>query len=146
MAICHTSSSTYALNISPHNQRLTFADKENSDLHVRPAPHAVTYIPPIAALKKFSGPSAPAKSSLLAHIYGVKNVYTGLIRLYAAYYINTAPVYDLATVTFVGVLFLYISECFVFETVRVREAVFPFVTAGVGLFWMVSGRKTYLGL
>ncbi|KAI9372822.1 hypothetical protein BJX61DRAFT_542332 [Aspergillus egyptiacus] len=105
---------------------------------------AVTYTNPVAALKQFSGASAPAKTPLLAHLYGIKNVYTGLIRVYAAYNINNRPVYDLATATFVGVLFLYITECFWFKTVGLREATFPFVTAGVGLVWMVHERGAYV--
>jgi hypothetical protein len=78
-------------------------------------------------------------------VYGVKNIYTGAIRVYAAYDIYNSAVYDLATWTFVGVLALYASECFWYRTVRLREAVFPFVTAGSGLVWMCMARDEYLG-
>ncbi|KAL3468792.1 Erg28 like protein-domain-containing protein [Aspergillus californicus] len=108
----------------------------------------LTYIAPIPSLKQFSGPSAPEKTALLAHVYGLKNVYTSLIRFYAAYYISNAPVYDLATATFFGVLWLYLTEFCWFRTVRFTEAVFPFLTSGLGAFWMLSARpgsKTSLG-
>lgn len=98
-----------------------------------------------AALKAFSGPEAPPAHPLLAHTYGVKNIYTGLIRLYAAYYITNPQVYDLAIWTFIGVLFLYATETFIYRTSRLREAMFPFVTAGSALVWMMNQRDWYLG-
>ncbi|XXG98162.1 hypothetical protein Hte_004483 [Hypoxylon texense] len=85
---------------------------------------------PTAALTAFSGAEAPPPHALLAHVYGVKNVYTSLIRLYAAYNLTNPLMYDLAIWTFVGVLFLYITEVFVYKTARIREASFPYVIAG----------------
>lgn len=75
----------------------------------------------------------------------MKNIYTALIRGFAAYHITNPQVYDLATCTFVGVLFLYGSELVIYRTVRMREAVIPFITAGVGLLWMGLQRSSYLG-
>jgi hypothetical protein len=43
------------------------------------------------------------------------------------------------------VLFLFITELVVWKTVRLREAVFPFMIAGVGLTWMVWAREWYVG-
>lgn len=97
------------------------------------------------ALKAFSGPEAPPPHPLLAHTYGVKNIYTGLIRLYAAYYIANPQVYDLAIWTFIGVLFLYATETFIYKTSRLREAIFPFITSGSALVWMMNQRDWYLG-
>lgn len=74
----------------------------------------------------------------------MKNIYTALIRAFAAYHITNHQVYDLAMCTFVGVLFLYVSELVVYRTVRLKEAVFPFVTAGGGLLWMAMQRDWYL--
>ncbi|RYP51942.1 hypothetical protein DL768_002818 [Monosporascus sp. mg162] len=65
---------------------------------------------PSTALRMFSGPEAPPAHPLLAHTYGVKNIYTSLIRFYGAYYITNPQVYDLTTCTFGGVLFLYVTE------------------------------------
>lgn len=95
-------------------------------------------------MKPFSGPEAPPPTKLLAHVYGIKNIYTGLIRAYAAYHIRNPELYSLAMWTFVGVLFLYGGELLVWKTVRLREAIIPFVTAGLGLFWMLQAREWYL--
>ncbi|KAI1748107.1 ergosterol biosynthesis protein-like protein Erg28 [Xylaria castorea] len=99
---------------------------------------------PAVALNQFSGPSAPLPNGLLARVYGVKNIYTSLIRFYAAYHISNPQIYDLATLTFVGVLFLYGGEVFVFRTARLKETVFSFFISGLGLMWMVSQREWYL--
>ena len=100
--------------------------------------------PPSAALKQFSGPRHPPPTQLLAHVYGVKNIYTSFIRAYAAYHIHNQAVYDLAIFTYAGVLFLFVTELVVWRTVRMREAVFPFINAGVGLTWTVATRGWYL--
>ena len=93
----------------------------------------------------FQGPKAPAPTQLTAHIYGVKTFYTVLIRLDAVYNLHhNHATYMLCMATFVGVLFLYLTETFVFRTVRFREAMFPFVTASLGVVWMWTQRDFYL--
>ncbi|KAI2617611.1 ergosterol biosynthesis protein-like protein Erg28 [Hypomontagnella submonticulosa] len=99
---------------------------------------------PTASLRQFSGPNAPPPHPLLAHVYGVKNFYTSVIRLYAAYNITDPHLYDLAFWSFVGVLFLYITEVFVYKNARLQEASFPYVLAGSGVVWMVLQRDWYL--
>ncbi|KAL3480756.1 hypothetical protein BJX99DRAFT_219623 [Aspergillus californicus] len=106
----------------------------------------VAYVAPIESLEQFSGPQAPDKSPLLAHIYGMKIVYTGLIQIYAAYHITNKGTYDLAIATLIGTVILYISECFVWKTVGVRQAVFRSVMAGLGLIWMIMERDAYTGV
>lgn len=98
----------------------------------------VCYISPPAAQTQFSGPRGAAQQSpLLAHVYGIKNIYTGLIRFYAAYHLHKSrELYILAMWTFVGVVFLFVSELVVFKTVRLREFMFPAVTCALGLPWM----------
>ncbi|KAK8090484.1 hypothetical protein PG997_005445 [Apiospora hydei] len=101
---------------------------------------------PAKSLKAFSGPARPPPTGLLARVYATKNLYTSLIRLYAAYHVANPQLYDLATCTFAGVLWLYVTELAAYKTVRMREATFPFVTAGVGLVWMVMQREWYRSL
>ncbi len=48
-------------------------------------------------------------------------MYTALIRGYAAYNITSPELYNLALLTFVGVLFLYTSELVIYRTVRLRR-------------------------
>ncbi|KAJ4389652.1 hypothetical protein N0V93_007124 [Gnomoniopsis smithogilvyi] len=108
---------------------------------------AVCYVlRPSVSMKLFSGPRATAstRTSLLAHTYGTKNIYTGLIRTYAAYHITNPQLYDLALWTFVGVLAFCGGQFFVWRTIGPREAVIPFVTAGAGVLWMVMAREGYL--
>lgn len=99
--------------------------------------------PPAASLKQFSGPNRPPPTLLLAHVYGIKNFYTALIRGYAAYNINNRPVYDLALFTFVGVLVLYVGEFAIWKTSAWREVMFPFVLSGSSLVWMLAQRDWY---
>ncbi|KAK4225820.1 Erg28 like protein-domain-containing protein [Podospora fimiseda] len=101
---------------------------------------------PDAAMKQFSGPlkPTPQHTGLSARLYGLKNIYTGLIRGYAAYNITNPQVYALAQASFVGVLFLYMTELFVYKTARVKECMFPFVGAGGLTLWMWLQKDFYL--
>jgi hypothetical protein len=99
---------------------------------------------PSAALKQFSGRAAPPPHALLARVYGVKNFYTSLIRLYAAYNITNPQVYDLAALTFAGVLFMYAGEVFVYKTSRLRDVASSFLLSGSALVWMITQRGWYL--
>ncbi|KAK4163658.1 ergosterol biosynthesis Erg28 [Cladorrhinum sp. PSN259] len=99
---------------------------------------------PDAAMKQFSGPQKPAHTGLSARIYGVKNIYTGLMRLYAAYHLANPQLYALAQASFAGVLFLYITELFVYKTARIKECMFPFIGAGSLTVWMWLQKDYYL--
>ncbi|KAH8675960.1 ergosterol biosynthesis protein-like protein Erg28 [Xylariales sp. PMI_506] len=101
---------------------------------------------PAAATKGFSGPARPPPTGLLARVYGVKNIYTSLIRLTAAYHITNPQLYDLGMATFAGVLFLYGLEVGVYKTAKLRESISTFVVAGTGLGWMLAQRDWYRSL
>lgn len=109
--------------------------------------HAIIcYTMSSSSLAKFSGTAGPPQhNTLFAHVYGMTNIYVGLVRLYAAANINNSPVYDLAMYTFAGALILYMSECLVWSTVRTRKVIFPLPNFGVGLGWMLLQRGWYLG-
>lgn len=135
--------STPLLSNLPLTPRSTLKTSASALLHT-----IVLYLsPPTRSLIVFSGPKAPphATSTLLARTYGLKNVYTALIRGYAAYHVTNPQVYALAVWTFVGVLAYYLNEWGVQRTVGTREVAWPFVTAGVGLVWMVLGWEGYVG-
>jgi Erg28 like protein len=93
------------------------------------------------ALVQFSGRN---RTQTLAHVYGVKNIYTSLIRFYAAYHIGNQQVYDLAIYTFAGVLFLYLTEFGIWKTVGIKEVVLPLTTAGTGMIWMLLEKEFYV--
>lgn len=104
-----------------------------------------TYLNPIPSMVPFQGANAPQPTVLQAHIYGIKNVYTILIRLYAAYSLHqNRELYFLAMWSFAGVLFLYTTEVFIWHTVRMREASIALITAGIGLGWMWTQMDYYL--
>ena len=77
-------------------------------------------------------------------MYGTKNVYTGLIRLYAAYHIANPELYTLAMLTFAGVLFLYGTEHLIWRTVGTKEASIPYITVTIALVWMQTQKEWYL--
>ncbi|RJE23018.1 Erg28 like protein, partial [Aspergillus sclerotialis] len=105
----------------------------------------VTYVRPAASLTQFSGPAAPVRDSLTAHLYGVKNFYTCLIRIYTAYHISNPQLYDLAMWTYAGVFMLYTSELLIFRTARIKEATYPLLLSVFALTWMISQRRWYRG-
>lgn len=98
---------------------------------------------PSKALANFSGPKRPPPNGLAARLYGMKNVYTALIRTYAAYHIANRELYDLAMWTLLGVLFLNVTELVAYRTARLKEAVFPLMTSGGLLLWMYLQRDWY---
>ncbi|KAK3990757.1 Erg28 like protein-domain-containing protein [Cladorrhinum sp. PSN332] len=99
---------------------------------------------PEKAMAQFSGPQKPVHTGLSARLYGVKNIYTGLMRGYAAYNIANPQVYALAQASFAGVLFLYLTELFVYKTARIKECIFPFIGAGGLTLWMWLQKDYYL--
>lgn len=107
---------------------------------------AVCYLAPAATgLKQFQGPSAPPPQALLARVYGVKNIYTTLIRAFAAYHITNPELYTLAMFTYVGALGLYATEVFYYKTTRMREATSTFILTTSAIVWMASQREYYTG-
>lgn len=94
----------------------------------------------------FRGPKAPPPTQLMAHIYGVKNFYTTAIRLVAAYELQNEnwATYFLVMCTYVGILWLYVTEVFVYRTVQLRDAAIPFVYCSIGLVWMWKEMDFYL--
>jgi len=68
------------------------------------------------------------------------------IRAYAAYDINSKGLYDLAMMTYAGVLWLFLSEMVGWGTVRMRDIGLPFATTVLGLGWMVGQRAWYVGV
>ncbi|KIW14369.1 hypothetical protein PV08_07151 [Exophiala spinifera] len=104
----------------------------------------VCYINPLGSMRQFSGPRAPPPTSVLAHVYGMQNLYTGFIRILAAYNIDNAPLYHLAILTYVGTIFLNGSETLIWKTARFYETKYAYLPALIGLVWLVAQRDWYL--
>lgn len=105
----------------------------------------VCYVSPSTSLKPFSGPRRPLHSPLLAHVYAMMNMLMGAIRAQAANDINNKALYDLAPMTYVGVVWFFISETMMWKTVRIGDIAFPFGLTAMGLTWMVVQRTSYVG-
>ncbi|KAM7188361.1 hypothetical protein V8F33_010701 [Rhypophila sp. PSN 637] len=119
----------------PNNMYLTTTCRNSSLASIH---SVVCYLAPAAtALTQFQGPLAPPPHSLTARVYGVKNIYTALIRTYAAYHITNSQLYTLAMFTYLGALGLYATDVFYYKTTKVREATSTFVLTTSAIVWMV---------
>ncbi|KAK6385951.1 hypothetical protein LTS17_001523 [Exophiala oligosperma] len=104
----------------------------------------VCYVNPLGSMRLFSGPWASPTTSVLAHVYGMQNLYTGSIRIFAAYNIDTPPLYYLAMLTYVGTIFLNATETFIWKTARFEETKFAFLPSSIGLVWLFTQKNWYL--
>lgn len=67
------------------------------------------------------------------------------MRLYAAYNLHLAPVYDIAIWTYVIALGHFASETFVFRSMTLGlPQFFPFLFATTALVWMPMVREYYV--
>ncbi|KAL3291749.1 putative ERG28-involved in synthesis of ergosterol [Colletotrichum asianum] len=108
---------------------------------------------PEDSVKKFVPAPASAKESetldqgtpLAARCFGTWTLLTSVVRLYCAYHLHYAHMYDLAIWTYVIALGHFASELFVFKSMRfgVPQA-FPFTLATVALIWMPQVRSFYV--
>ena len=70
---------------------------------------------------------------------------SAIVRLYAAYHLRLAPVYQMALWTYVVALAHYASELFVYRTARPGAPVLmPFLFASVGISWMLAQYSFYV--
>lgn len=108
--------------------------------------HAITcyILPPAQTTAMYRGPNAPPPNTLLPHVYGLKNTYTTLIRVYAAYNIEDPRLYNLALCTFVGVLIHFSSEIWWYQNSRIQELGFSLGMCGVLVVWMIVYRGNYI--
>ncbi|EJU04681.1 Erg28-domain-containing protein [Dacryopinax primogenitus] len=83
---------------------------------------------------------------LQARNFGLWTLTAGVVRLYAAYNITNAAVYDIAIATYVIAAVHFFTELLVFGTCGLTGgAISPIVVASSSLFWMISQRAFYLG-
>ncbi|TDZ22959.1 Ergosterol biosynthetic protein 28 [Colletotrichum sidae] len=107
---------------------------------------------PEDSVKKFVPAPAGTKEEtidqgtpLAARCFGTWTLLTSIVRLYCAYHLHHAHMYDLAIWTYVVAFGHFASELFVFKsmTFGVPQA-FPFSLAGIALIWMPSVRSFYV--
>jgi hypothetical protein len=73
----------------------------------------------------------------------MQNVYTGFIRILAAYDIENQALYRLAILSFAGGLFLNGSELMIWKTARLHEIKFALGPSAFGLVWLITQREWY---
>ena len=82
---------------------------------------------------------------LAARLQGTYTVVSAMVRLYAAYHLRLAPVYQMALWTYVVALAHFASELLVYRTARPAAPVFmPFLFASTGIVWMLAQYDFYV--
>jgi len=70
---------------------------------------------------------------------------SSVIRLYAAFYINIQPVYEIALASYLVAFLHFGSEWFVFGSTRWGKGLAgPVIVSTVTIAWMVTQRAWYL--
>ncbi|CAK9440392.1 uncharacterized protein LODBEIA_P44920 [Lodderomyces beijingensis] len=84
-------------------------------------------------------------TNLSARTFGTWTLITSLVRLYGAYNITSAPVYQLTQLTFVVAAWHFGSEWLVFGTTKLGKGLAgPLVVSSVSLVWMWQVRNFYV--
>jgi hypothetical protein len=82
---------------------------------------------------------------LAARLFGTWTFLTSLVRLYAAYHLDLAPMYTLAHWTYIVALGHFASEYFYYKSMTLGvPQLFPFTFATVGVVWMTLVRDFYV--
>ncbi|KAK2057393.1 Erg28 like protein [Colletotrichum caudatum] len=109
----------------------TFNPEDSVDKYV-PAPAAATAV-------------VDQATPLAARCFGTWTFLTSIVRLYAAYHLRHAHMYDLAIWTYVVALGHFASELFVFKSMTFGlPQIFPFTLATTALIWMPLVRPFYV--
>ncbi|KAK9452594.1 hypothetical protein V1511DRAFT_507330 [Dipodascopsis uninucleata] len=84
-------------------------------------------------------------TGLSARTFGTWTFLTAAIRLYGAYNINDASVFNLTYLTFIVAFTHFSSEWLIFKTVKLGKGLAgPLIVSTTSLIWMASQRKFYL--
>jgi Erg28 like protein len=83
---------------------------------------------------------------LAARCFGTWTFLTSVVRLYCAYHLQYAPMYDLAYWTYIVAFGHFVSELLVFKSMTLGvPQMFPLTLATVALIWMPIVREHYIG-
>ncbi|KAI1208490.1 Erg28-like protein [Annulohypoxylon truncatum] len=81
---------------------------------------------------------------LAARLFGTYTIISAIVRIYAAYYLHLAPVYQMTIWTYVVALFHFGSEFAVYRTAYLGPIATTFFFATVGITWMASQYSFYV--
>ncbi|KAK9893738.1 Erg28-like protein [Cystobasidium minutum MCA 4210] len=80
-----------------------------------------------------------------ARTFGIWNMTSAAVRFAAAYDISNKTVYGLAFATYAIAFVHFMSELFVFRTIKLNAAVIsPMIVSTASMIWMANQAKFYL--
>ncbi|KAK7735544.1 ergosterol biosynthesis protein [Cytospora paraplurivora] len=110
-------------------------------------PDSVTKLEPVvsATTLKDKPTATDQVTPLAARLFGVYTILAGLIRVYSAYEVNDAALYQLSLLTHLVAAGHFTSEIVVFKTIRLGwEHAFPLSAAFGGSIWMALQYGHYV--
>ena len=82
---------------------------------------------------------------LAARLFGTWTLVQSLVRMFAAFHLDSEPMYRLALATYVVALVHFSSEYWYFKSMTFgKPQAFPFALATIGIVWMVSQYSYYV--
>lgn len=112
-------------------------------------PASATFDPEDSANKLVQAQNDPKATDqltpLAGRLFGTWTIITSIVRCYAAYHLNSGPMYNVAIWTYVVALSHFASELFVFKSMTFGlPQIFPFTLATTALIWMPMVRSYYV--
>lgn len=112
-------------------------------------PASATFNPEDSANKLVHAQNDPKAADqltpLAGRLFGTWTIITSIVRCYAAYHLNSGPMYNIAIWTYVVALSHFASELFVFKSMTFGlPQIFPFTLATTALIWMPMVRSYYV--
>ncbi|KAJ2906373.1 hypothetical protein MKZ38_002089 [Zalerion maritima] len=100
---------------------------------------------PPAAAADGPGPPQDQATPLACRLFGTYTLVISVVRLYVAYNISSAPMYQLGIMTYVVAWVHFVSELAVFRTQTLgKPQLFPLVFATGGIAWMAAQYGYYV--
>jgi hypothetical protein len=113
--------------------------------HIDPADSTKRLVPATSAAS--ASIAQDQVTPLAARLFGTWTLIASLVRIYAAYNLKYAHMYDLAIWTYVVALGHFSSEMFIYKSMTFgKPQAGPFFFAGLALIWMPMVRSYYVQL
>lgn len=117
-------------------------------------PATAAYNPEDATNKLAPAPAADAGKEgraqdqvtpLAARLFGTYTLISAIVRIYASYHLDLAPIYNIAMWTYIVAAVHFGTECFIYKTAPMNKPVLlPFFFASTGIAWMASQYSFYV--
>ncbi|OTB00579.1 hypothetical protein M426DRAFT_26492 [Hypoxylon sp. CI-4A] len=101
-------------------------------------------IPASAASNPKDARTQDQVTPLAARLFGTYTIISAIIRMYAAYNLHLAPIYQMTMWTYVVALFHFGSEFAVYKTAYLGPIATTFFFATTGIIWMTSQYNFYV--